>query len=110
MKSVTYILGNDRLVHVGACRIGFLLASVAVLAALAPVPGIAHEEILVQIKKLDARMATEGASAELLFKRAELHLVHEDWKPALDDFTRALNLNPKLRGADLGIALPLAGG
>lgn len=68
------------------------------------VPAVAHEDILEQINALDARMAKGGESAELLLRRAHLHLVHEDWKTALSDYKRVHALSPKSRAAELGMA------
>lgn len=64
---------------------------------------LGHEDILLQIERLDARIEAEGESARLLFDRGELRRVHEEWDLAEGDLRRALELDPALDAALLGL-------
>ncbi|HXG62702.1 MAG TPA: tetratricopeptide repeat protein [Planctomycetota bacterium] len=63
---------------------------------------LVHEDLELQIAELTRRMEREGASAELYYRRAELHRFHEDWPAARADYDRAERLDPGLAEVDLG--------
>lgn len=63
---------------------------------------LAHEDLELQIAELTRRMEREGPSAELYYRRAELHRLHEDWPAARADYDRAERLDPGLAEVDLG--------
>ena len=63
------------------CIIAFL--------AFAPLPGHAHEDLLLRIAGIAEQMRTNGVSAELLLLRAELYRSHQDFVSALRDYDAA---------------------
>jgi predicted Zn-dependent protease len=72
---------------------GFLAALLT--AHLAWAHGTVHE----QIKGLDARIATEPDNAELYLQRGRLFMEDRHFGEAVEDFRRALRIDPHLRAA-----------
>lgn len=64
----------------------------------------AHPELESQISDVDGRIETEGPSAELFLRRAELHRIHGDLKAAMADLNRARTADPDLALVDYFIA------
>lgn len=86
-------------------RLGFFV--VLLTAQLAWAHGAIHE----QIKALDARIAREPTNAELYLQRGRLFLEDRHFGEAVEDFRRALQIDPRMRAAHyfLGDALLRSG-
>ena len=78
-------------------------AAAAAVAALVGCAGIAaaHEEILVQIAKIDERLAQGESSADLYLKRGELYRLHEEFARAFADYDQAESIDPQVEGLAL---------
>lgn len=61
---------------------------------LLPFYARAHSDLLLQIEQVDARIAAENPSADLLLKRGDLYRRHEDFAAAARDFEAARALSP----------------
>jgi tetratricopeptide (TPR) repeat protein len=70
------------------------------LAALSP--AAAHEGLHEQIAQVTKQIQAEPRNAEIYLKRAELYRLHEEGSRALQDYSRAEQLNPALFVVDLG--------
>lgn len=75
----------------------FILTLIAVCGAhlATPAPTLAHDEPHTQIHFLSQRIRREGATQELLFARARVHLKAEHWRAARRDLQRVLRKDPK---------------
>lgn len=71
------------------------------LLVLAPLSGLAHGDLHLQIEEATRRIAQAPTNAELYLRRGELHRAHQDWDAAQADYDRTLSLNPKLAIVDL---------
>ncbi len=60
-----------------------------------PVQTLAHDEPHTQIHFLSQRIKREGATQELLFARARVHIKAEHWHAARRDLQRVLRRDPK---------------
>lgn len=72
------------------------------VAAIVAILALGHEDLELQIAELTRRMECEGPSAELYYRRAELHRLHENWPAAREDYDRAERLDPAWAEVDLG--------
>lgn len=66
------------------------------------IAALAHGDLHEQIANVTAQIQKIPESAELYFKRAELHRLHEDWPAAAADYDRAAQLAPELSAVRLG--------
>jgi tetratricopeptide (TPR) repeat protein len=73
---------------------------VALLALASNLQG--HGDLHEQIDAVTAKLETGPPTADLYFKRAELHRLHEEWQAAAFDYDRAERLGPNLIGVRLG--------
>lgn len=62
----------------------------------------AHEGLEIQIARVTQEIERLPRSAELHYKRAELHREHGDWAAAKADYDRAETLEPEFAAVDLG--------
>ncbi|MGI8733297.1 MAG: tetratricopeptide repeat protein [Pyrinomonadaceae bacterium] len=74
-----------------------LLAALMLLASLAS----AHDGLHEQIAEVTARIKRAPLDATLYLKRGELYRLHQDWRRADADYTRAARLQPALAVVDL---------
>src|SRR5690349_19345992 len=75
-----------------------------VTALFAPTSLYAHGDLNERIQVLTQAIQTNGANPELFLQRGELQWLHGQPQLAVDDFKRALDLNPTLSAARLGLA------
>ena len=89
--------GCPRIATHPACAISLVICLILAL------PIRSHEEIEVQVAEITQRMGIDPDNATLFLRRAELHRLHRDWPAALDDYRRAIELDPDLRIVHLSI-------
>jgi len=75
-----------------------------VTALFAPTSLYAHGDLNERIQVLTQAIQTNSANPELFLQRGELQWLHGQPQLAVDDFKRALDLNPTLSAASLGLA------
>ncbi len=63
---------------------------------------LAHDDIDAQVARLTERIAENPDEAGLYIRLGELHRSHSDLAPALDDFSRAIALDPAQPAAFVG--------
>lgn len=63
--------------------------AVWLLMVVLPCTVLAHEDLLARIALLTERLRTNGPSAAVIFERAEIYRLHQDWELALQDYASA---------------------
>jgi len=74
-----------------------------IVLLLALALGPAHEDLELQISRLNRQIEQEPDRAILYFRRGELHRLHEDWKSAREDSERAAARDPEMETVDLAL-------
>lgn len=92
-----------------SCRAVCGRVAVLALSTLLPVVSPAHEDLLLRISLLTERLRTNGPSAEVIFQRAEIYRLHQDWELSLRDYDTAAPGLTNAAELDLGRAMALVG-
>lgn len=76
---------------------------------LLPLAASAHEDLLARIALLTERLRTNGPNADVIFQRAEMYRLHQDWELALRDYDTAAQGFTNAVELDFGRGQTLAG-
>ena len=77
-----------------ALRLAYAVVVLTLMLGAA-LPAFAHPDILLRIEAATEQIAASGERADLLYRRGELHRLHDDYDNAWKDYERARVLAPK---------------